>query len=335
MVWLRQHDGADEDPALVALARTQREADLLLGIHTALQVYCAKHPTNGFLPALIVRRHLRGRLLEAFVAAGLLHEAGHECNCMKGIAWPPGMTYHVHDYLRYNPTVDEYDVDRAKKAELKDRELQAAVRGRDRDLCRYCGELTKFADRVSARGLVFDHVDPAVANGAANLVVACRSCNSRKGKRTPEAAGMNLRPVPTDEPSTTPDPGWSAAEDAVPFSHNGPVEDGDQAPTSRPTNGSTNHRINGSTKWSTNRSASGPTTLRGGTGRDGTGRDEVGDAGPAGYRDQTGPATPRRNSRYPDPYRRTAITGPDPADHPGLPTPDDLARGPPPDGHPS
>ena len=38
---------------------------------------------------------------------------------------------------------------------------------------------------------------------------ACRSCNSRKGQRTPEAAGMNLLPVPGDH---LPDPSWSASE---------------------------------------------------------------------------------------------------------------------------
>lgn len=329
MGWLRSNDVAADLPALVALARTQREADLLLGIHIALQLYCAKHTTNGFVPRLIVRQHLRGRLLEAFVGAGLLHEAGHECDCMGGLGWPAGMAYHVHDYLRYNPTREEYDVKRAKEAELNDRELRHAVLARDKGCCRYCGVLTKEYDRKSAVGRVFDHVDPTAARGAANLVVACRSCNSRKGNRTPEAAGMTLLPAPNDEPSTTPDPGWSAADTAAPHSLNGPVENGDQAPTSRPINGSTNHRINGSTNWST----TDPTTLA--RGRDGTGRAEAGDAGPGGYRDSTGPAPPRRNSRFPDPYRRTAITGPDPADHPGLPTPDDLARGPPPDGHPS
>jgi 5-methylcytosine-specific restriction endonuclease McrA len=334
MVWLRQHDGADGDPLIMVHARTQREADLILGIDTALQAYCAKHLTNGFLPDFEVRKHLRGRLLEVFTTAGeggaaLLHRPGDVCRCLEGRTWPDAMAYSSHNYPLNNPTREEYDVKRAKEAELNDRELRHAVLARDKGHCRYCGVLTKEYDRKSAVGRVFDHVDPAVANGAANLVVACRSCNSRKGNRTPEAAGMTLLPAPNDEPSTTPDPGWSAADDAVPFSHNGPVEDGDQAPTSRPINGSTNHRINGSTNWST----TDPTTPA--RGRDGTGRAEAGDAGPGGYRDQTGPATPRRNSRFPDPYRRTAITGPDPADHPGLPTPDDLARGPPPEGHPS
>lgn len=59
-------------------------------------------------------------------------------------------------------------------------------------LCRYCG------DPVSA-DLTIDHVIPRCQGGGDdlnNLVVACRSCNSRKGGRTPEQAGMSLRLVP-------------------------------------------------------------------------------------------------------------------------------------------
>jgi len=333
MVWDRVHDGAAEMPEILGMARTQREADYLFGVHMALHIYCAKHLTNGFLPEVKVRQHLRGRKLDAFVASGLLHRAGHACECMKGQPWRPGAAFYVHYYLQWNPTKEEVDVERAKRAELKDRDLLAAIRDRDKDMCRYCGCQTKWSDRRSAGALVFDHVDPAQACGARNLVVACKSCNSRKGARTPEAAGMLLRP----EPDT--DPGWSAPGDGqapVAESFNVPGADVDQAPTSRPTNGTdpaltngpTNKQINRSTRWST----SGPTTSRGGTGRDGTGqRPDAGDAGPAGERDQVGPAPPRLSSAHPDPYRRSAITGPDPDHHAGLPDLEEYAdaRGPP------
>lgn len=60
------------------------------------------------------------------------------------------------------------------------------VWGRDDSTCRYCG----------AAGESVDHVVPRCQGGgddAGNLVVACRSCNSRKGGRTPEQAGMVLQ----------------------------------------------------------------------------------------------------------------------------------------------
>lgn len=51
--------------------------------------------------------------------------------------------------------------------------------------CAYCGE----------RGDTKDHVVPKSRGGSddpSNLVWACRSCNSRKGARTPEEAGMSI-----------------------------------------------------------------------------------------------------------------------------------------------
>jgi hypothetical protein len=64
------------------------------------------------------------------------------------------------------------------------------VHARDHETCRYCGA----TDQVSV-----DHVLPRVQGGSddlCNLALACKSCNSRKGGRTPEQAGMVLRPAP-------------------------------------------------------------------------------------------------------------------------------------------
>lgn len=59
--------------------------------------------------------------------------------------------------------------------------------GRDRYLCAYCGQ------RFARRDLTRDHVIPRVQGGPdvfTNCLSACRACNSRKGGRTPEQAGM-------------------------------------------------------------------------------------------------------------------------------------------------
>ncbi len=65
---------------------------------------------------------------------------------------------------------------------------------RDGNRCQYCGHKKK------ARELSIDHVDPRAEGGIAvweNVVCACIECNSKKGGRTPVAAGMKLlkRPV--------------------------------------------------------------------------------------------------------------------------------------------
>jgi 5-methylcytosine-specific restriction endonuclease McrA len=64
---------------------------------------------------------------------------------------------------------------------------------RDGYMCMYCGE-------PSADGsLTRDHVMPLSRGGAdiwANVVAACKDCNTRKGGRTPEQARMPLLAVP-------------------------------------------------------------------------------------------------------------------------------------------
>lgn len=56
---------------------------------------------------------------------------------------------------------------------------------RDKHVCQYCG----------AKANTIDHVQPKSRGGSnspGNLVSACSKCNSRKGDRTPDEAGMPL-----------------------------------------------------------------------------------------------------------------------------------------------
>lgn len=60
---------------------------------------------------------------------------------------------------------------------------------RDSGTCQYCGK------RCSPKELTIDHVIPVSKQGLenwGNVVAACRSCNQKKGNRTPAAAGMPL-----------------------------------------------------------------------------------------------------------------------------------------------
>jgi 5-methylcytosine-specific restriction endonuclease McrA len=57
----------------------------------------------------------------------------------------------------------------------------------------YCG--VEFPDALLTR----DHVTPLSRGGRdgwANVISACRACNTRKGGRTPEESGMPLLAVP-------------------------------------------------------------------------------------------------------------------------------------------
>lgn len=68
-----------------------------------------------------------------------------------------------------------------------------ALYRRDRHLCAYCG------GRYRENDLSCDHVIPLHQGGRdrwMNVVTACRSCNTLKGGRTPEAADMPLLYAP-------------------------------------------------------------------------------------------------------------------------------------------
>ena len=64
---------------------------------------------------------------------------------------------------------------------------------RDRQICGYCG------GHFPEGELTVEHITPVSRGGRhdwTNVVTACRSCNTRKGSRTPEEARMPLLYVP-------------------------------------------------------------------------------------------------------------------------------------------
>lgn len=66
----------------------------------------------------------------------------------------------------------------------------ASIFRRDDHRCQYLG--------CTRRATTVDHVIPRCQGGPStwgNLVACCRDCNARKGGRTPEQAGMQLRSV--------------------------------------------------------------------------------------------------------------------------------------------
>lgn len=64
-----------------------------------------------------------------------------------------------------------------------------AVFGRDGHSCQYCGGPAESLDHVQPRSKGGDHTWE-------NVVACCRSCNVRKGARTPDESGLRLRSQP-------------------------------------------------------------------------------------------------------------------------------------------
>lgn len=138
------------------------------------------------------------------VAIGLWHDATtvqgcDACMVDGGERCTPG-SYFIHDWRSYlldakGKTDDLHRWRDNRENDLKKRkQVKAAVRNRDRDLCRYCGVETRWdGDRRSDVAGTYDHVDPFCRDGdlgygntVKNLVVSCRLCNSHKKHRTPE-----------------------------------------------------------------------------------------------------------------------------------------------------
>jgi 5-methylcytosine-specific restriction endonuclease McrA len=72
----------------------------------------------------------------------------------------------------------------------KEKPTKAAIYRRDNNTCQYCG---------STRSLTIDHLIPRCKGGDSswtNVLLACSTCNTKKGSRTPEQVGLRLRRKP-------------------------------------------------------------------------------------------------------------------------------------------
>lgn len=83
---------------------------------------------------------------------------------------------------------------------------RANIYARDNQQCQYCGKKAGEGKALSFRDLTFDHVVPRAQGGGTNwknIVASCKSCNHRKGNRTPKEAGMSLMNKPERPTSVT------------------------------------------------------------------------------------------------------------------------------------
>lgn len=178
--WSKLYDGFFDHPKVLAAGG---DAALL---YLAGQAYCSRHLTDGRIPKAMVDRMTDRRRPSALAARLVEVRLWHD----------RGAHYEQHDYMTMQATREAREerltYDRRRQALHRDTPLRDAVRKRDGSACRYCGRTVVWTDRRSDLGGTYDHVDPNGENELRNLVVACRGCNSSKGGRTPEQAGMDL-----------------------------------------------------------------------------------------------------------------------------------------------
>lgn len=218
-MWFRCDDKLDSNTKFRRVRRshpTKRKDASAAGVWLQAATWSAGERMDGFCPEEIVEtfdddwQDITRRLEEATGPSG-------EGLFVRGeVNGEPG--WFVHDFLEHNDSAEKQAADahagRVRKELYSDPDLVNAIKKRDKDRCRYCGTKVKWNDRRSMGGGTFDHVKPVGAGGnntLDNVVVACRRCNSKKGKRTLREAGMRLLTpgslgAPTiDEPGTSSD----------------------------------------------------------------------------------------------------------------------------------
>ena len=86
MTWIKVDDSFGDHPKVMALGRDRMAG---LGVWTAASCYCARHLTDGFVPAAVAEGFGHARIIGKLVDVGLFDKV------------PGG--YQLHDWLDYNP----------------------------------------------------------------------------------------------------------------------------------------------------------------------------------------------------------------------------------------
>lgn len=195
------------DDTLAAHPKARRAGLPAIGLWAVAGSWSSQQLEDGFVPGWFVESWPSGRkLANALVSAKLWTPAVKEGD--KG--------WQFHQWDERQPSSDTVKAERranaARQKVARSPELRDAIRRRDGDLCRYCGCEVDFRDKRSPHGGTYDHVIPDGPTDFENLAVTCRGCNARKGRRTPDEAGMELLPPgsksdssPTQIRTPTPD----------------------------------------------------------------------------------------------------------------------------------
>ena len=209
MPWLKLDDAMGDHRKIRRLMKGSRAG---MALHTLGLLHCSKYLTDGRVDEDIVEDICDDARMPARERAAALSQL-EKLNLWERVEGG----WQIHDYLDYNPSRAEVLADRnaqRRRQEIsRDQDLVEGVRSRDRNRCRYCGQLADWKDRRSSKGATYDFVDPEGPTTLDNVVTACRGCSKRKHDRTLAEAGMVLL-----APSSTGDapPLWPVVEPESP-----------------------------------------------------------------------------------------------------------------------
>ena len=196
MTWVKIDEDTFEDPKIEAVGH------VAFVFWMASLCYCNKHMTDGRITRVGINKiAAAAKVADPWPVVDELMRLEMLCREDDDDSPDnPGAVWWIVNYSKYQPMRDRVAAQRAanarRQALFRNEPLKAAIRQRDANTCRYCGTAVSWSDRRSPEAAGYDHVNPGGGNTFENLVVACRGCNSAKGSRTPESAGMRLLPPP-------------------------------------------------------------------------------------------------------------------------------------------
>lgn len=183
MPWLKVSDKSPFHPMVLESASVDfsdpRLVNELFGFTARCAAAASGHLTDyivHFGVAMQIAGPRGTELISAAVAAGYMSwtvvpdSHGGQTNALK--------IYEDHE-LFHMRLKDEVEWDRTRDQDRRS-SIQAQIRQRDGDGCRYCGKSVQPNDNMTARGWELDHLTPGEKlRSPADGVVACRGCNAR------------------------------------------------------------------------------------------------------------------------------------------------------------
>ncbi len=172
MTWVRLDDGFADHPKL------EQISDYAFRLHVSAMCWSSRRGTDG----RISKRDLYT------LASRLVSFEGNPLDLATELT--DFELWHTTEYGYWFPLRTRHNPAEKTHHETREhRKHRRIVLSRDGYKCRYC---------TRREFLTLDHIVPPSKGGShdpTNLVTACRSCNSRKGSRTPQSASMPLLPI--------------------------------------------------------------------------------------------------------------------------------------------
>jgi 5-methylcytosine-specific restriction endonuclease McrA len=190
-MWVKLDDRQSGSDAVLRAWVARRSP---LGLHHMALLHVGAQETDGAIDPIPVELWVPSRAERRRFTTVLV-----EC----GLWVADGGGWRLPGHLDTNPSREDVQRRRAadtkRKALARNRSLLLAVRTRDGEFCRYCGDPVTFSPARNRLGATYDLVDPEGPVRIENVVVSCRPCNGEKALLTVGQAGMVLLPEPAPQ----------------------------------------------------------------------------------------------------------------------------------------